>query len=179
MMRKGSLAMRSSWNWFVFLFWCLGLPAAPAQAAPVESWIEARGILGYSTFLDESPLHHFVSGGAVRFNLTRRLAVEPEFLSMYRSKRDLGFYLVPNLVFNLTGRPSRVRPYLIGGVGIAWQRELTGAGYYWSRGLIHSAGFGTRVFLTDRLYVAPEVRFGWEPVLRVAGSIGYVFSGNE
>ena len=148
---------------------------SPAFAEPLAGAMELRGTVGYSNFLDEGPLHHLVTGGSARFYVTNRLAVEPEFLFMYRSRQDIDFQVIPNVVFEFTKRESRFQPYAIGGVGLQRHRELTGVGYYWSNSWTGSAGIGTKIFLSDRLYVAPEFRLGLEPIVRITGSVGYVF----
>ena len=149
--------------------------ASPAFAEPLAGVMELRGTVGYSNFLDDGPLHHLVTGGSARFYVTNRLAVEPEFLFMYRSSQDLDFHFIPNVVFEFTKRESRFQPYAIGGVGLQRHRELTGTGYYWSNSWTGSAGIGTKIFLSDRLYVAPEFRLGLEPIVRITASVGYVF----
>jgi len=153
-----------------FLIW-----ASPAFAEPLAGMMELRGTVGYSNFLDEGPLHHLVTGGSARFFVTNRIAVEPEFLFMYRSSRDMDFQVIPNVVFEFTKRESRFQPYAIGGVGFQRHRELTGTGYYWSNSWTGSGGIGTKIFLSDRLYVAPEFRLGLEPIVRITASVGYVF----
>ena len=153
-----------------FLLW-----ASPAFAEPLAGVMELRGTVGYSNFLDEDPLHHLVTGGSARFYVRNRIAIEPEFLFMYRSRQDIDFQVIPNVVFDFTKRESRFQPYAIGGVGLQRHRELTGIGYYWSNSWTGSAGIGTKIFLSDRLYVAPEFRLGLEPIVRITGSIGYVF----
>ena len=153
----------------------LFLWAPPVLGEPLAGVMELRGTAGYSNFLDEGPLHHLVAGGSARFYVTNRVAVEPEFLFMYRSSRDIDFHIVPNVVFEFTRRESRFQPYAIGGVGLQCHRELTGTGYYWSSSWTGSAGIGTKIFLSDRLYVAPEFRLGSEPIVRITGSVGYVF----
>lgn len=151
------------------------LRVSPAFGEPRAGVMELRGTVGYSNFLDEEPLHHLVIGGSARFYVTNRLAVEPEFLFMYRSSRDIDFQVIPNVVFEFTKRESRFQPYTIGGVGLQRHRELTGTGYYWSNSWTASGGLGTKIFLSDRLYVAPEFRLGLEPIVRITGSVGYVF----
>jgi len=148
---------------------------SPALGEPLAGLMELRGTVGYSNFLDEGPLHHLVTGGSARFYVTNRLAVEPEFLFMYRSRQDMDFHLIQNVVFDFTKRESRFQPYAIGGVGLQRHRELTETGYYWSNSWTGSAGIGTKIFLSDRLYVAPEFRLGLEPIVRITGSVGYVF----
>jgi hypothetical protein len=151
------------------------LLASPAFGEPLAGVMELRGTVGYSNFLDEGPMHHLVTGGRPGSMSTNRVAIEPEFLFMYRSHRDIDFHFIPNVVFDFTKRESRVQPYAIGGVGLQRHRELTGIGYYWSNTWIGSAGIGTKIFLSDRLYVAPEFRLGLEPIVRITGSVGYVF----
>lgn len=146
-----------------------------AFAEPLAGVIELRGTVGYSNFLDEDPLHHFVTGASARFFVTNRIAVEPEFLFMYRSRQDIDFQFIPNVVFEFTKRESRFQPYLIGGLGFQRHREMTGTGFYWSNSWTGSAGIGTKLFLSNRLYVAPEFRLGSEPIVRITGSVGYVF----
>jgi hypothetical protein len=148
---------------------------SPAFGEPLAGVMELRGTVGYSNFLDESPLHHLVTGGSARFYVANRLAVEPEFLFMYRSRQDIDFQVIPNVVFEFSKRESRFQPYAIGGVGLQSHRELTGVEYYWSHSWTGSAGIGTKIFLSDRLYVAPEFRLGLEPIVRITASVGYVF----
>jgi hypothetical protein len=149
--------------------------ASPAFGESLAGVMELRGTVGYSNFLDEDPLHHLVTGGSARFFVTNRIAVEPEFLFMYRSSRDIDFQVIPNVVFEFTNREWRFQPYAIGGVGLQRHRELTGTGYYWSNSWTGTAGIGAKIFLSDRLYVSPEFRLGLEPIVRITGSIGYVF----
>ncbi len=141
--------------------------------------VEVKGTLGYSLFPDNAALHHFVGGGSARFYFTRRLAFEPEFLYMYRDASDQDFHLVPNIAFDLRSRGSRVQPYVVGGVGLELHRELTGVGPYTSKSWTFGGGLGTKFFLNDRWFVAPEARLGWEPVLRITANVGYVFSGRK
>ena len=148
---------------------------SPAFGEPLAGVMELRGTVGYSNFLDEDPLHHLVTGGSAKFFVTNRIAVEPEFLFMYRSRQDIDFQVIPNVVFEFTKRESRFQPYAIGGVGLQRHRELTGSGYYWSNSWTGSAGIGTKIFLSDRLYLSPEFRLGLEPIVRITASIGYVF----
>lgn len=147
----------------------------PVFGEPLAGVMEVRGTIGHANFLDEDPLHHLVTGGSARFYLTNRFSVEPEFLFMYRSRQDIDFQIIPNVVFDFTKRASRVQPYAIGGIGLQRHRELTGTGYYWSNCWTVSAGIGTKIFLNDRLYLAPEFRLGSQPFVRTTVSVGYVF----
>ncbi len=139
--------------------------------------VEAKAIVGYSTFVngEDGFVPHYVAGGSVRVYLTPRLSFEPEFLYMYGSKADQDFVFIPNVAFDFTEQERRVKPYVIAGVGILHHRGMFFSGNTWTP----SGGIGVKVFLTDRLFVSPEVRLGWEPFLRMTVSIGYVLRRRE
>jgi hypothetical protein len=149
-------------------------PGSPDQRRPdYENRIELKGSLGYSNFLDDGSRPHFVTGGAARFRLFRGLGFEPELTYMYRSEHDRDILLIPNLIWEFR-RHGRVVPYLIGGVGLLHHRETWGAYNRSGNYKIAQAGFGAKFFLGRRLFVAPEIRIGWEPHIRIAGTLGYV-----
>lgn len=92
---------------------------------------------------------------------------------MYRSKRDRDFVFLPNLVWEFR-RGKRIVPYLIGGVGLLHHKETWDHSDWSSSARIAEGGFGTKVFLKPRMFIAPEVRIGWEPHIRVTATLGYV-----
>ncbi len=147
----------------------------PARAGQDGRGMESRLTLGYSNFLDEGPLHHFVAGGSVRLYLTRRFGFEPELVYMYRSSADKDWVFVPNLTWDFRDPGRRVVPYLIGGPGILHHREGTGGGPFSSNTGTLGIGLGAKIFLLEHLFVSPEFRLGWEPIYRITGSIGYSF----
>jgi hypothetical protein len=128
---------------------------------------------------DGGTLNHWAAGGSIRYFFTRRLAIEPEFLFLRESRADQDFHFIPNLVFEFFKNPGNVQPYLIGGVGLQRHRELTGTGFYSSNSAIFGGGLGAKIFVSDRWYVAPEFRIGWEPFFRITGSVGYIISGGK
>jgi hypothetical protein len=148
-------------------FW-LGLIAAvglQAQTLPVH----VAGGLGYATFIDESDQSHLTAGGSARFYLTRRNAIEPELLYLYRNAGDKDLVLQANYVRDLGHARGRAVPYLIGGIGFLWGfrtrfTETTGT---------LAGGFGVRVFVGDRFFLSPEVRLGSEPILRLQVGLGW------
>ncbi len=90
---------------------------------------------------------------------------------VYHSKGERLFYLLPanrGAAFDLRRPGGRATPYVSGGRGALWSRQLTGAGYYSSATTTWSVG--ARIFLTDRLFLAPEARFGIEPLIRVSAA---------
>jgi hypothetical protein len=144
----------------------LALPA-PGQSGSAE----LRGAVGWTGFLDESAQNHVLLGGSVRYYLTNRLSVEPEFQYLYKDEFDRDYILLGNLAYDFRGPGARVVPYVIGGIGRLWHD----AGRFRNSQTFASGGFGTKVFLDGAWFVAPEIRVGWEPHLRLSVSIGYAF----
>lgn len=137
------------------------------SAAQSQS-VELSGLIGYSSFLDESPQHHLLTGGAARFYFTRRLAFQPELLYLYRSADDSDVVGLANIVVDLNRNP-RVTPYFVGGVGVL--RNITQR--FSVNSSSYGAGVGVRIMLNGHWFIAPEFRVGTEPLTRVQAGIGY------
>jgi len=142
--------------------------------------------IGASDFCDDNgACPHFVVGTALRIHLSRHWSIEPEFNYMRRSSNDEDYVFQPNVVYEFNSRGSRFVPYLIGGVGVIKHKSVYNGSDFvtsaptrydtsyttWSA----SAGAGLKVFVTKRLFVAPEVRIGYQPYTRATVGIGYVF----
>jgi hypothetical protein len=131
--------------------------------------IDVRGTLGYTTFIDENSVDHLFTGASVRYYLTTRLSVEPEFVFLYRDRNDKDVGFQANLAWDFRRPGQRVIPYVIGGVG--------GLKTYFPRfttsDWMFSIGGGAKIYLNDRWFIAPEARVGLEPVVRLTVSIGY------
>ena len=74
----------------------------------------------------------------------------------------------------LPGR--RANPYWVVGVGRAQYRGLIPS-YGWDvqNGLNVTGGIGVRLFVTERLFVAPEARFGLAPLFHTTMAVGFAF----
>ena len=134
--------------------------------------IDAKGSIGLASFVDDSADNHLLTGGSVRFYFSRRFSIEPEFLYLRRDSRHSDIVLMPNFVYDFGG--SRVVPYVTGGIGLMrtsdrflFRNTNTEIGA--------SGGFGVKIYINDRWFVAPEARLGWEPHLRVSAGIGYTW----
>lgn len=143
----------------------------PAQRPPPE----LRASAGLACFVDEAwcDVPHAAVGVAPHLYFSRSWSFSPEFLYT-RSSWDYDLIFLPSLAANLRHEGS-VRPYAIVGFGILRHRDLrfrTIGGTDWSL----QGGFGFKIFLSPKVYVAPEFRLGWEPVFRLGASIGYVFA---
>jgi hypothetical protein len=132
----------------------------------------ARLTGGFSWFLDDGDTRHYVVGGSAGVYLTRRFGIEPEFVYMHHSLSDEDYVATFN-VFRDIGGGQRARPYAILGAGVLHNRNNF-IRFSSTEATIHG-GFGARVYLTRRLFIAPEFRLGWETIFRFTGSIGYTF----
>lgn len=153
--------------------------------------VEVKVTAGGAAFAleDEDALGHTAVGGAVRVYLSRRWSVEPEFMYMRRNVNDRDYFFTPSVVYDIVEPTRKAVPYVLAGVGVEHHRgNFFGADFNtgrpfvsdttfttWSLGL----GAGVKLFLTDRLFVAPEVRVGREPYARATVSVGYVISGRR
>jgi len=142
-----------------------GASLLPAQTLPVH--VAAGG--GYATFIDESYQSHATVGGSARFYFTRRNAIEPEVLYLYRDAGDKDLILGVNYVRDLGRATGRVVPYAIGGAGFLWGFRPR---FTETSGTV-SGGIGARIFLGERFFISPEARFGAEPILRVQVGVGW------
>ena len=170
----------------ILLLCCLGHAAAQTELSGPKA--EVRGTVGGATFGDNEILHGLV-GGSVRVYVSRRFSIEPEVFYMHHSENDQDLIVQPNVAVDLLKPTGKFVPYAIAGVGVIHHRGrfsgfdfTTGAPRQFDTSFTSwtaSAGLGVKVFVSDKLFVAPEARLGREPGLRGTFSIWYVFSGRE
>lgn len=167
------------------LLCCVGYASAQTELSGPKT--EVRGTVGGASFGDNE-LFHGVVGGSVRVYVTRRISIEPEVMYMRYSENDEDLIVQPNVTVDLMKPTGRVVPYVIAGLGVMHHRgrfsgvDFNGAPRQFDVSYTTwtaSAGLGVKIFVTDRVFVAPEARIGREPTLRGTFSVGYVFSGRE
>lgn len=159
----------------------LGLGASPAfpQALRVAS---LEVVTGHAGFVDDAWDHRLMAGGVARFALTPRLTVGPEvvYLDGANGRHDLT--VTGTGTFDLASPASsrRVVPFIVFGAGLIRQTSLVGGGpgtaalfpYSSFEGTV-SGGIGARVALSRTLFIAPDVRLGWEPETRLSVTLGW------
>ena len=148
--------------------------AAPAAAQDRPSPIlEAAG--GYAGFIDESMINHAIAGASARAYVTRRIAIGPEVTFMRGPGVDRDWFLTGNATIDLRtdrDRRPRVVPYIVASAGVFWNTNAVGTGLYTARSGAVAGGIGARINAGNRWFIAPEVRIGFEPVLRLGVAIG-------
>lgn len=147
---------------------------------------------GISTFggVANDNYRHTVVAGAVRIYVYRRLSIEPEVMYMQRGEFDRDWVFTPHVALDLLDSRRRVVPYVIAGIGMEHHQDQFSFLDFFngnapvtrkvsSNTISANAGAGVKLFLTDRLFVAPDVRAGHEPSFRATISVGYVFAGRK
>jgi len=131
---------------------------------------------GHAGFADDATIEHSVFGGAGRIYLTPRISIGPEITYMRGPGDDRDWFFLGNFIYDFrsprSGRPPLVSPFVIAGAGFFTHSDRVGTGIYTSGEGTFAAGVGTRVHVTDRVYLTGDLRFGWEWHYRVTGGIG-------
>jgi len=146
---------------------CLCIPAY-AQEDRREDRVQVRGIAGWAGFYEDSS--HRVAGVTTDIRLIAGLRVGPEVLYYAGGGQDRDITAMTVLTYDFR-RSKRVTPFVSGGAGGLWHRDSRG----WKNSMTFGAGAGVKFAISKRLFIAPEIRGGWEPLARASVSIGYRF----
>lgn len=133
---------------------------------------------GWVGFADDGIVSESVVGGSARWYVHPRISVGPEFVYVIGANHS-HLIVTGNLTWDLlapvSGRSRRVTPFLVAGGGVFQTRETIFSGSFTSNEGAFTAGGGVRAAVGDRVTVGVDSRIGWEPHLRVSGSIGVRF----
>ena len=173
------------------LLFCI-LPARAQEGAQTPPKVEVRATFGAAGFGDELANPHVVAGGTARFYVTRRTSVESEMLYMRNSDDDQDYLFMPGVAYDLTDSTKKIVPYVVGGVGVLRHRgRYYGSDFVTGQPRVYDTSYttwtvgvggGVKIFLNDRLFIAPDARLGYagsEPTARATFSVGYVLSGRR
>lgn len=168
----------------VFLVACVTPLCAQQLTRPK---IEGKVVFGSAIF--DEDLEHTLVGGSLRAYVTKRISLEPEYLYLRRSKDDQDHLVQMNVAYDFTDPTKRFVPYAIGGVGVLHNRgRVSGSDFVTGAPFVReisfttwtaSAGGGVKIYLTNRLFLSPELRLGREPTFRATINVGYVFGGRR
>ena len=154
----------------LLLAWCCSICAA-AEAT------QARYTIGVTAFADDNTVYHGSAGGAVRVYLSRHWSVEPEYLFLGEILGNHYDHVIwGNFAYDFRDRQRRVIPYWFGSPGV-----ITGVDRILGRRLVHAAvaastGVGTRVFVSERWFVAPQVRAGAASGVFVEATVSFGYA---
>jgi hypothetical protein len=128
----------------------------------------------YATFFDDGAIDHRGVAGAMRVHVTPRLSVGPELVYLIGPGSDRDVVLTGTLTIDFRtpriGRAGRIEPYAVVGAGLLSHRSGNWAGV----SPLVTWGGGARVWLARQIYAASDVRLGWYPHMRIAGTMGIV-----
>jgi hypothetical protein len=148
--------------------------AAAAQSSRPAPIAEAT--LGWAGFIDERWIDHTTIGASARVFITPRIAIGPEIIYLRGPAGDRDWTLTGNATIDLRVERTPARPaatpYLVFGGGYLRQIQRFGSATFSSGEGTVSAGGGIRIALGSRAFIAPEMRIGWEPELRVGVTFG-------
>ena len=147
------------------------LPAAAfAQDRPAPI-VELEA--GWVGFPDDGIVSETLFGAAARWYLVPRVSVGPEVVYLAGPNHN-HLIVTGNLMFDLAreraGRP--VIPFLVIGGGMFRTHENFFDDSFTSAEGAFTAGGGVRVILNDRVTAGVDARIGWEPHIRLNGTIG-------
>jgi hypothetical protein len=132
-------------------------------------------VIGTSAFLDEEiPYDHFLAGASMRFGITKRFSIEPQFLYIKGPCCERDYTLTGNISYDLLTAPLYT-VYAVAGAGLIRHVERFQSGDFSVNEWTVNGGLGVRLHITDRFFIAPEFRFGWEPLLSTQVGLGYSF----
>jgi hypothetical protein len=150
----------------------LMLSASPAvaQDRPAPS-VEIEA--GWVGFADDGIVSETLLGAAARWYLLSRISVGPEIVYL-ASQYHSHLIVTGNLTFDILRERSgrRVIPFLVIGGGLFQTRDEFFDEPYTSNEGAFTAGGGMRIIINDRVTAGLEARMGWEPHVRLNGTLG-------
>ncbi len=155
------------------LAWGVTAPVG-AQARPAAI-VEA--VAGWAGFVDEDWIDRAMIGVGGRMFVTERIAAGAEFVFLSGSNDEYDWTLTGNatidLVHDMGPTPRRIVPYAVMGGGYLRQVTRIGQRRFTSGEGTVSGGAGMRLGLGQRVFIAPEIRVGYEPELRFGIAVGF------
>jgi hypothetical protein len=145
----------------------LAAPMAAAQNRPAPAAEFAAGWIG---FVDDGIVSETMVGGAFRWYPLRKLAIGPEMIYIGGDNHS-HFVLTGNLTFDVLADRA-VTPFLVVGGGLFQTHDSFPSGGFTSNEGAFTFGGGVRINAGDRITVGFDTRIGWEPYLRLNGTIG-------
>jgi hypothetical protein len=156
----------------------IGVLLLMASAALAQG-VEARLTGGVISFADDGTVNQAMGGGSLRVYFSRRWSVEPQLMYARRTistARDSNVLLWANVQFDILHRERRVSPYWFASPGIVWHSTRFAQFSQTNAEAAFGSGVGVRIRLTDRVFVAPQVRIGIADGIftELSGSVGFV-----
>ena len=145
-----------------------GVAFAQDRPAPI---VEVEG--GWVGFADDGIVSETLLGAAARWYLVARVSIGPEVVYLAGPHHN-HLVVTGNLMFDIVReRAGRsVIPFLVIGGGIFRTHETFFDDAFTSSEGAFTAGGGMRVIVNDRVTAGIDARMGWEPHIRLNGTVG-------
>ena len=150
-----------------------GAQTLPPATVGANAPFEAEAAAGGAWFLDDDAIGHGLAGVGVRFWITPRFAVGPEYTYWVGPGDHHDQTLTGNVTYAF--RDSGLTPFVVAGVGLFSQTDRFASETFTSVEGAFTAGGGMRIPLSAGWYIAPEARMGWEPHIRLHVAVGKRF----
>ena len=170
------------WTLVVGIAWTLVIAAAWSSEAQERGVASVEFVTGYAGYVDEAWDHRVMTGGVVRFAVTPRFTVGPEVVYLHGSNGSHEVTVTGTITYDLFRSAGKrpVAPFVVFGAGWIRQSSLVGGGpgvpglfpFSSSEGTV-SGGIGARIAVGRGLFIAPDVRLGWEPETRLTVTVGW------
>ena len=148
-----------------------GSGSPPASQAPRAS-VDVTAGGGYAAFVDDGRISHGVFSAGLEWLPTRHLAIGPEVQGMVGPGSDRDLLVLGVVRIGILPLTSRVAPFVTLGAGTMTHWDSFGGRSFRSTEGAFVAGGGVRVWVSPRVFVAPEVTIGWEPHVRSSIVVG-------
>jgi hypothetical protein len=146
----------------------LTAPAAAAQDRPAPAVEFAAGWVG---FADDGVVSETLVGVAARWYARPRIAIGPEVVYLSGPNHS-HFVVTGNVTFDLLPADSVVTPFVVVGAGMFQTHETFFDDAVTSSEGAFTFGGGVRVSAGERVMIGVDARIGWEPHLRINGTVG-------
>jgi hypothetical protein len=113
-------------------------------------------------------------GGSLHYYFTPKTSIGGEFLGFGQCDQTFTYYapqMSGTLQFTHDFGAGRVRPYVTGGVGFILHSPKNAPGLSKPDA---AAGGGAKIFVSKRIYIAPEVQFGTPTIIRYSFNLGFI-----
>jgi len=131
---------------------------------------------GAAGFVDDGFVFEPLLGVGARLPISPRVSIGPEVVYMWGEQTIRDLMVTGNVWFDFLspsgGRVPRATPYVVAGAGVFHQSSKYFGQTFSSTEGGFTAGGGARVWLGPSVYVAPELRIGWEPHIRATVTVG-------
>lgn len=170
------------WTVGLSVVWALASVVAPTTEAQERGLASVEFVTGHAGYVDDAWDHRVIAGAVVRLAVTPRFTIGPEVIYLHGRHGSHDVTVTGTATYDLfrADAKRRVAPFVVVGAGLIRQQSLVGGGPgatglfpYSTSEVTVSGGLGARIEVWRGLFIAPDVRLGWEPETRLTVTVGW------